>query len=191
MSAIRRMLLVDEDHINMVQKFGSRGASDPNSGPSSSSSPTYEDTIIADLPKTLRNKGAALVAFFKRHNIGYDEGNRMTYKGTAIPGSNYRDLLSDLVRWREIPSPVGFENLARILKGINVGRELITNLARYKFIEELPTVDRPEEESTGRGTKRSSQPKHNTTRKRKKVPAAATAAATPPTEEVTPEWIVF
>ena len=78
-----------------------------------------------------------MVGFFQRNNIGHDSSNRMTYKGRTIPGSNYRDLLSDLVRYRDVPPPQGFEALAIILKNVNVGRELITNLERYDYIVKL------------------------------------------------------
>ena len=131
MSAIRKMSLVDADHVNMMRKYGDKSESEEVE------SNTYEETVIADLPKTLKSKGSALVGFFQRNSIGHDSSNRMTYKGNAIPGSNYRDLLSDLVRYRDVPPPQGFEALARILKNVNVGRELITNLERYSYIAKL------------------------------------------------------
>ena len=122
---------MDEEHVNMVQRFGKKRADD------TSSKTSYEDTVIADLPKTLRGKGTALVGFFQRNGIGYDSSNRLTYKEKAIPGSNYRDLLSDLVRYRDVAPPKGFETLALILRNVNVGRELITNLERYEYINGL------------------------------------------------------
>lgn len=134
MSSIQRMILVDENHFNMMRKFGG-GVEEPTVP-----TLTYDEVVVADLPKTLRSKGAALVGFFKRNGIGHDSKGRLTYKNQSIPESNYRDLLSDLVRYRDVSPPYGFQSLARILKNLNVGRELITNLARYKYINELPDV---------------------------------------------------
>lgn len=131
MSSIRKMILVDAEHVGMMRKFGGPRTEE------ATSPTTYEDGVISDLPKTLQSKGTALVRFFQRNNIGYDSTNRLTYNGKAVPGSNYRDLLSDLVRYRDRPPPTGFESLARILKDVNVGRELITNLERYAYINDM------------------------------------------------------
>ena len=133
MTDAKRMLLVSEDFVKMVNKYGEK----PKELDQDESGSSHTDELIlSTLPKTYKAKGGALISFLKSHDITYDDKHRIAIKGKAIQGSNFTDSIHDLIRYRDVPPPQGFETLAKVLKRINVSRELITNLERYKYISD-------------------------------------------------------
>ena len=129
MNFAKRMLLVNEDYLNMLRKHGT----DVND----SEKQVKDETIVATLAKTFRAKGEALITLMKDNGITTDEKHQLIIDGEPVPGTNFTDLVHDLLRYRAVEPPQGFETLARALKHINVSRELITNLDRYKYIAEI------------------------------------------------------
>ena len=129
MNFAKRMLLVNEDYLNMLRKHGADTAEPEKQG--------KEQTILATLPKTFRSKGEALISLMKDNGITMDEKQQLVINEKPVSETNFTDLVHDLLRYRAIDPPHGFETLARALKSINVSRELITNLDRYKYIADI------------------------------------------------------
>ena len=125
----RRMVLVNEDYFNMLTKFGDSKPKDEGLEQQNT-----DENMVSSLPKTFQPKGKALLEFLKANGITYDKTYRVIVNETPIEGSNYFDILSDLLRFRDIPAPVGFTELAPVLKRINVSRESVPNLERYNYI---------------------------------------------------------
>ena len=129
------MVLVNEDYFHMLTKYGDDSKCKADGGTAGESSP--DQTIIASLPKTFQPKGQALLSFLRANEIGYDESQRVTVKGDPIEGSNFLDVLHDLLRYRDVPPPKGFTELAPVLKKLNISREFVPNLERYRYITQL------------------------------------------------------
>ena len=137
MSFAKRMLLVNEDYINMIRKHGNIHGSS-----SEENHLKGDETIVLTLPKTLRAKAEALIKYLRNNGVDYDDKHILTIDKVSIPGTNYADLIHDMVRFREtLPEPPGFDALAPVLKRLNVSRELITNMKRYNTIMALSTEE--------------------------------------------------
>lgn len=144
MSIAKKMLLVDENYIQMLKKFGGSEHADREQTAAQVEENSDRD-IVLTLPKTFRAKGEALLVFLKQNGITRDKGQRVLVQGKVIPETNFLDILHDLLRYRDLPPPKGFQMLAPILKSLNISRELVTNMQRYKEIMDTtakPSMDR-------------------------------------------------
>ena len=133
MSLAQRMFLVDGSYIDMLKKYG---GSSSNNEISKEKCETDDGSILLTLPKTYRSKGEALMKFMNDNGITRSKSQQLLINGSEIPGSNYVDIIHDILRYRDLPAPEGFSILAPILKSLNISRELVTNLQRYKDIME-------------------------------------------------------
>ena len=136
MSLAKRMLLVDECYIDMLKKYGGTSASNSENKGSKRDVEDDESSIILTLPKTYRSKGEALIAFLRDNGISKSKSQQLMVNGDVVPGTNYVDIIHDLLRYRDLPSPDGFSILGPILKSLNISRKLVTNMQRYKEIME-------------------------------------------------------
>ena len=94
------------------------------------------NVVISTLPKTLRSKGASLIGFLRTNGIRHDEKHQLLIGGKPVLGSNFTDVIHDLVRMRgSVTAPVGFPELAVALRDANISRELIGNHQRYDSIK--------------------------------------------------------
>lgn len=144
MSFAKRMLLVNEDYINMMKNHGSINASE-----SKDNDQRKDESVVLTLPKTLRGKAEALIKFMRTNGVDYDEKHQLIVNNEPVDGTNYTDLLNDLIRYREsLPPPYGFHTLATVLRRLNVSRELVTNIKRYNAIMEIPSKQDLAERST-------------------------------------------
>ena len=145
MNFAKKMLLVNEDYINMVKKYGVPQSNDSTSTTAITDTLDTSDQMIAmTIPKTLRGKAETLIKYLRANGVTYDETHCLIIDDKPIEGANYADLINDLVRYREsLPPPRGFENLAPVLKRLNVSRELVTNMKRYNDIMALSTSQLP------------------------------------------------
>lgn len=140
MSLARKMLLVDENYMQMLKKFGGTGNADREPLEDTAQENSDKD-IILTLPKTYRAKGEALLAFLKQNGISRDTGQQLLINGKAVPGTNFLDIMHDLLRYRDLPPPKGFSVLSPVLKSLNISREMVTNLQRYKDIMEADIME--------------------------------------------------
>ena len=140
------MIMITEDHYHMLKSIA-EGNEETNVETDA------EETVIDTLPISYRASGKALINFFKRNDIRADDKHRLVIQGETIPHSHYTDSLHDLLRYRMGKDPPhGFEVLAQTLANKNVSRELITNLARLKKINELKSNSSSEEGGRNGGT---------------------------------------
>ena len=93
-----------------------------------------DENMISSLPKTFQPKERALLNYLKSNGITYDQSHRVTVDGVPITHSNILDILHDLLRYRDVPAPNGFDKLAVELRRINISREFVPNLERYNYI---------------------------------------------------------
>ena len=182
MSIAKRMRLVDENYVEMIKRIGKSARADDTQALSDTEA--TKERIIKNLPKTYALKGAALIDFLLSKGIGFNEENSLVIKGEKVMGTNFEDLVHDLLRPRDRPPPPGFDQLAMALSTANVSRELITNLERYQAIAKQRIsgeVDDGEKESlspheqskhvaatrgTGYGERRRGAPKDRKTKQR-------------------------
>ena len=132
MNIAKRMRLVDENYVNMAERIGKAAKSEDKL--EMSDRDATKERIIKNLPKTYALKGAALIDFLLSKGISFDDENSLVIKGRKVKGTNFEDLVHDLLRPRDRPPPPGFDRLAAALSTANVSRELITNLERYQAI---------------------------------------------------------
>ena len=161
MNLAKKMLLINEDYLNMLKKFGER----PTNEEEVEDELHSDKALITSLPKTFQPKGEALLSFLKTNGILYDDSQRVTVNGNPIEGSNYMDILHDLLRYRDVPAPRGFSELAPVLKKINISREFVPNLERYQYINEQDISPKPPTSSSAQLPTKLSDPTHQKKRK--------------------------
>ena len=183
MSLAKKMLLVNEDYLNMLKKFGERSTNEEEKDESHS-----DKALIASLPKTFQPKGEALLSFLKANGILYDTSQRVTVNGNPIEGSNYMDVLHDLLRYRDVPAPRGFSELAPVLKKVNISREFVPNLERYQYINEQDVSPQPAKRS-GAAAAQNSSPLSFLVPQKKKRKGSQTTAKMVKQRKPDREWV--
>ena len=84
--------------------------------------------ILDMVPKTFRSKAERLVKFLKDGGITWTtRGEMIDLEGAKVPNSHISDLVNDLLSYRKTINPTGRDELARVLKRLNIPQELIGN----------------------------------------------------------------
>ena len=91
------------------------------------------EMIVRSIPKTMKKRAEALLAHLKEREdiITWDNMGQVLLNGVLIPKSNITDLVSDAMRSRKHFNPVGVREFYKVLKEINIPKEIVRNERRW------------------------------------------------------------
>ena len=90
------------------------------------------EMIVRSIPKTMKKRAEALLAHLKEREdvITWDDMGQVLIDGVLIPRSNITDLVSDAMRPRKNFNPVGVDEFYKVLKKINIPKDIVRNERR-------------------------------------------------------------
>ena len=91
------------------------------------------EMIVRSIPKTMKKRAEALLAHLKEREdiITWDDMGQVLLNGVLIPKSNITDLVSDAMRSRKHFNPVGVREFYKVLKEINIPKDIVRNERRW------------------------------------------------------------
>ena len=91
------------------------------------------EMIVRSIPKTMKKRADALLAHLKEREdiITWDEMGQVLLNGVLISKSNITDLVSDAMRYRKNFNPVGVQEFYKVLKEINIPKDIVRNERRW------------------------------------------------------------
>ena len=91
------------------------------------------EMIVRSIPKTMKKRAEALLAHLKEREdvITWDDMGQVLLNGVLIPRSNITDLVSDAMRPRKNFNPVGVHEFYKVLKDINIPKDIVRNEQRW------------------------------------------------------------
>ena len=103
------------------------------------------EMIVRSIPKSMKKRAEALLAHLKEREdiITWDEMGQVLLNGVLIPKSNITDLVSDAMRYRKNFNPVGVQEFYKVLKEMNIPKDIVRNERRWSEGEKK--VDEKEE----------------------------------------------
>ena len=105
------------------------------------------EMIVRSIPKSMKKRAEALLAHLKEREdiITWDEMGQVLLNGVLIPKSNITDLVSDAMRYRKNFNPVGVQEFYKVLKEINIPKDIVRNERRWtegeKKVDEKEELD--------------------------------------------------
>jgi len=95
----------------------------------------FRKEVIKSVPKSLHSKADRLIdVLHKTPGLSWNHRGEMVLQGNVYAGSNYVDLINDVLRSRKTIEPVGWQVLANALNEVNVPQDLVGNAARWKYM---------------------------------------------------------
>ena len=91
------------------------------------------EMIVRSIPKSMKKRAEALLAHLKEREdvITWDDMGQVLVDGVLIPRSNITDLVSDAMRSRKNFNPVGVHEFYKVLKDINIPKDIVRNEQRW------------------------------------------------------------
>ena len=91
------------------------------------------EMIVRSIPKSMKKRAEALLAHLKEREdvITWDDMGQVLLNGVLIPRSNITDLVSDAMRPRKNFNPIGVHEFYKVLKDINVPKDIVRNEQRW------------------------------------------------------------
>ena len=91
------------------------------------------EMIVRSIPKSMKSRAEALLAHLKEREdiITWDDMGQVLLNGVLIPRSNITDLVSDAMRPRKNFNPVGVHEFYKVLKEINIPKDIVRNEQRW------------------------------------------------------------
>ena len=91
------------------------------------------EMIVRSIPKTMKKRAEALLAHLKEREdvITWDDMGQVLLNGVLIPKSNITDLVSDAMRPRKNFNPIGVHEFYKVLKDINIPKDIVRNEQRW------------------------------------------------------------
>ena len=91
------------------------------------------EMIVRSIPKTMKKRAEALLAHLKEREdvITWDDMGQVLVDGVVIPRSNITDLVSDAMRPRKNFNPIGVHEFYKVLKDINIPKDIVRNEQRW------------------------------------------------------------
>ena len=91
------------------------------------------EMIVRSIPKSMKKRAEALLDHLKEREdiITWDEMGQVLLNGVLIPKSNITDLVSDAMRYRKNFNPVGVQEFYKVLKEINIPKDIVRNERRW------------------------------------------------------------
>ena len=91
------------------------------------------EMIVRSIPKSMKKRAEALLAHLKEREyiITWDEMGQVLLNGVLIPKSNITDLVSDAMRYRKNFNPVGVQEFYKVLKEMNIPKDIVQNERRW------------------------------------------------------------
>ena len=91
------------------------------------------EMIVRSIPKSMKKRAEALLAHLKEREdiITWDEMGQVLLNGVLIPKSNITDLVSDAMRSRKNFNPVGVQEFYKVLKEMNIPKDIVRNERRW------------------------------------------------------------
>ena len=91
------------------------------------------EMIVRSIPKTMKKRAEALLAHLKEREdvIMWDDMGQVLVDGVLIPRSNITDLVSDAMRPRKNFNPIGVHEFYKVLKDINIPKDIVRNEQRW------------------------------------------------------------
>ena len=91
------------------------------------------EMIVQSIPKSMKKRAEALLAHLKEREdvITWDDMGQVLLNGVLIPKSNITDLVSDAMRPRKNFNPVGVHEFYKVLKDINIPKDIVRNEQRW------------------------------------------------------------
>jgi len=95
-----------------------------------------ESLVLETVPKKWKAHASKLLTQLKSNpNVRWSAKGELVLNDTTIPNSHIVDLVNDLLRKRTSTSaPIGWSQLAKVLKDSNIPHELIGNEDRWQYI---------------------------------------------------------
>lgn len=107
--------------------------------------PLPTDVILACLPKQQKSRGGALINHFKTiENVNWDGKGRLLINSQLIQNSQIIDLIKFCLVKCSF-TPIGWINLAEVLKRENIPQCLLTNPVARQTIAQSPVSDQSRE----------------------------------------------
>ena len=144
---MKRMVLIPEERLLRYeerdkQRTGNDLPEGIMYGGGEDSEETQEDSLSAEMivrgiPKTMKTRAQALLERLKEREdvITWDDMGQVLLNGVLIPKSNISDLISDAMRSRKHPNPVGVREFYNVLNEINIPKDLVRNERRWTETE--------------------------------------------------------
>ena len=91
------------------------------------------EMIVRSIPKSMKKRAEALLAHLKEREdvITWDDMGQVLVDGVLIPRSNITDLVSDAMRPRKNFNPIGVHEFYKVLKDINIPKDIVRNEQRW------------------------------------------------------------
>ena len=91
------------------------------------------EMIVRSIPKSMKKRAEALLAHLKEREdmITWDDMGQVLVDGVLIPKSNITDLVSDAMRPRKNFNPIGVHEFYKVLKDINIPKDIVRNEQRW------------------------------------------------------------
>ena len=91
------------------------------------------EMIVRSIPKSMKKRAEALLAHLKERedSITWDNMGQVLLNGVLIPRSNITNLVSDAMRFRKNFNPVGVQEFYKVLKEINIPKDIVRNERRW------------------------------------------------------------
>ena len=91
------------------------------------------EMIVRSIPKSMKKRAEALLAHLKEREdmVTWDDMGQVLLNGVLIPRSNITDLVSDAMRPRKNFNPVGVHEFYKLLKDINIPKDIVRNEQRW------------------------------------------------------------
>ena len=98
--------------------------------------------IMSSLPKTLTYKASILLEHIRRNagKFQLSDKNELILNGQKVAGTNFIDLIHEVVRNRNVRDLVGAKEFARALADTNVPLESLGDKGRLNLLQQGPSV---------------------------------------------------
>ena len=111
-----------------------------------------ETLVLETVPKKWKTHASKLLTQLKSNpNVRWSAKGELVLNDATIPNSHIVDLVNDLMRKRTSTSaPIGWSQLAKVLKDSNIPHELIGNKDRWQYITSPSSQSTPVTSSSKR-----------------------------------------
>ena len=91
------------------------------------------EMIVRSIPKSMKKRAEALIDHLKEREdrVTWDDMGQVLVDGVLIPRSNITDLVSDAMRPRKNFNPIGVDEFYKVLKDINIPKDIVRNEQRW------------------------------------------------------------
>lgn len=101
-----------------------------------------DDDILQSIQSNQQYKAKRLLQQLKKNSdIKFDDDGQIIYRQSLVPNSNISDLLTDVLKKKTTVAPVGWQQFSDSLKASNIGRELVVNEDRWKYMNPVKKED--------------------------------------------------